>query len=72
MIINAHWSSSKAPIILFILNTQMPNFTDIPPVGAELFRADERTGMTKLTVAFCSFTKAPENVYYTRLVLCIR
>jgi len=45
---------------------------DIPPVGAELFHAHEQTDMTKLTVAFCNFTKAPKNVHYTRLVLCIR
>jgi hypothetical protein len=28
-------------------------------VGAELFHADERTGMTRLIVAFRNFTKAP-------------
>jgi hypothetical protein len=28
-------------------------------VGAKLFRADTRTGMTKLIVAFCRFAKAP-------------
>jgi len=32
----------------------------ICPVGAELFHADWRTGMTKLKVAFRNFTKAPE------------
>jgi hypothetical protein len=32
----------------------------IRSVGAELFHADWRTAMTKLKVAFCSFTKAPE------------
>jgi hypothetical protein len=34
-------------------------------VGAVLFRADRRTNMTKLTVAFRSFVKAPKdgNVY---------
>ena len=30
-------------------------FQEIRPVGVELFRADGRTDMTKLTVAFRSF-----------------
>ena len=34
----------------------------IRSVGAELFHSDGRTDMTKLTVAFRSFTKEPENV----------
>jgi hypothetical protein len=33
----------------------------IRPVGAELFRADRRTDMTKLTVAFRNFANAPQN-----------
>jgi len=33
----------------------------IRPVGAELFRADGRTDMTKLIVAFRSFANAPKN-----------
>ena len=32
----------------------------ICPVAAELFHADERTDMTKLTVAFRNFANAPE------------
>ena len=40
----------------------MSNFMKIRPVGAELFyaggRADRRTDMTKLLVAFRSFAKA--------------
>ena len=31
------------------------------PVGAELFHADGRTDMTKLTVAFRNFAKGPKN-----------
>ena len=31
-------------------------------MGAELFRADRRTDMTKLTVAFRNFTNAPTNI----------
>ena len=34
----------------------------IRPVGAELFDADRRTDMTKLTVAFRNFAKAPKNM----------
>jgi len=30
------------------------------PVVADLFRADGRTDMTKIMVAFCSFANAPE------------
>ena len=33
----------------------------IRPVGAELFRVDGRTDMTKLMVAFRSFAIAPKN-----------
>ena len=39
----------------------MPNFIKIRPVGAELFYADGQTDMTKLLVAFLSFTNAPQN-----------
>ena len=35
----------------------------IRPVGAELFRADGRTDMTKLIVAFCNCENAPKNCY---------
>ena len=35
----------------FVENTQIPNFMKIRPVGAELFNADGRADMTKLTVA---------------------
>jgi len=37
------------------------NFTKIRLMGAELFQADWRTGMTKLIVAFCKFAKAHKN-----------
>ena len=33
----------------------------IRPVGAELFHADGKTDMTRLTVAFRSFMNAPNN-----------
>ena len=35
----------------------------LPPVGAELFRADRRTEMSKLIVAFRNFVNAPKNEY---------
>ena len=34
---------------------------EIRPVGAELFRANGRKDMTKLTVAFRNFANAPKN-----------
>jgi hypothetical protein len=33
-------------------------------VGAELFRADRRTDMTKLIVAFRNFAKVPKNALF--------
>ena len=35
----------------------------IRPAGAELFRADGRTELAKLIVAFRNFAKVPKNVY---------
>jgi hypothetical protein len=46
----------------FRKNAQIPNFIEARPVGAELFRADRRTDMTKLTVAFDNFANTPKNV----------
>jgi hypothetical protein len=39
----------------------MPNLIKIRPIGADLFHADGQTDMTKLLVAFRSFTNAPRN-----------
>ena len=39
---------------------QISNFLKIRPVGIELLQADGRTDMTKLIVAFRSFSKAPK------------
>jgi hypothetical protein len=33
----------------------------IRPVGADLFHADKRAGITKLIVAFRNFANAPKN-----------
>jgi hypothetical protein len=41
----------------------MTDFTKISPVGAQLFHADGQTYMTKLTVAFRNFAKAPKSAY---------
>ena len=43
---------------VFPKNIQIPNFMKIRPVGAEMFHVDERTDMTKLTVAFRNFANA--------------
>jgi len=45
----------------FWKNTQIPNFTKIRPLGAQLPQADGWTGMMKLVVVFCNFAKAPKN-----------
>jgi hypothetical protein len=75
-IINVHKFSFKVPVILvsflcnftfldrFAKNTQIPNFTEICPVGAELFHADGQTDgqadTTKLIVAFSNFANGPK------------
>ena len=41
--------------MFFSKNTQISKFIKIRPVEAELFHADRRTEMTKLTVAFSKF-----------------
>jgi hypothetical protein len=46
----------------------MSNFTQIRPVGAELFHADRQTDMTKLIVAPRNFAKAPKNGYMDGMV----
>jgi len=43
---------------------QISNFMQIRPVGAELFQADGRTDMTKLTVALRNFANATKNSYW--------
>ena len=40
-------------------NTKNSNLMKFRPVGAELFQADGRTDMTKLTVVFHNFANAP-------------
>jgi hypothetical protein len=44
----------------FRKNTQISNFIEIRPVGADLFYVDRRTDMTKLMVAFRDFANAPK------------
>jgi hypothetical protein len=40
---------------------KMSNFIKVLPVGTELFHADRRTDMTKLTLAFGTFATAIKN-----------
>jgi hypothetical protein len=73
-IINVHRSSPKVPVILVrfywnlnfldrvLKNAEISNFMKIRPVGAELFRADWQTDMTKLIVAFRNFANAPKTL----------
>ena len=42
------------------------NYFHIDPLEDELFLADRRTDMTKLTAAFSSFANAAENVYNSK------
>jgi len=70
---NVCWSSGEVPVIqtrfqlnvnfldIFSKNTQISNFMKIRALGAELFRADGRTDMTTLLVAFRCFANAPKN-----------
>ena len=67
MIRSAHRSSCKVPVTLSDFNEtlkfldkvrkniQIQNLMKIRTVGAELFRADRRTDMTKLIVTFRNF-----------------
>ena len=54
----------------------MSNFKKIRAVGAEFFHAelgmDGQTNMTKLTLAFRNFAKAPKNVQLSINPLCNR
>jgi len=45
----------------FAKNTQISNFIEIRPVGAELFHADGQADTTKLIVAFSNSANAPKN-----------
>jgi hypothetical protein len=71
-IIDVRKFSCEVPVILvrvlynliFAKNTQIPNLTEIRPVGAELYHADGQTDgqadTTKLIVVFSNFANAPK------------
>jgi len=79
MTINVYLSSPNIPVILvrFYCNLNsfgtfskkkkklISNFMKIRPVGAELFRADGRTDVTKLTVVLGNFVNTPKKVNFT-------
>jgi len=46
----------------FSKNPQISNFTQIRPVGAQLFHTDAHTDVAKLTVTFSHFANMPKNV----------
>ena len=76
IITNVRKFSCEVPVLLvrvlynftyldrFAKNTQIPNFTEIRPVGAELYHADGQTDgqadTTKLIVVFSNFANAPK------------
>jgi len=74
---NAYWFSCKVQTILVRYwwdlnfldglpqNTQIQYLMKIHSMGAEFFRADRRTDMAKLLVAFRNFANAAENLYAT-------
>jgi hypothetical protein len=41
----------------------IPNYTEIRPLGAELYPAEGQTDVTELIVGFSNFANAPKNVY---------
>jgi len=45
----------------FSKNTQIQHLMKIRRMGAEMFHADGRTDMTKLTAAFRNFANSPKN-----------
>ena len=49
---------------MFSKNTEMSNFLNVRPVGAELFYAHRQTDMTKLFVVFRYFANAYKNRYH--------
>ena len=75
IIINVHKSARKLPstVIVFQRNLnyldrfskypKISNFMKIRQVGAELFHADGRTGITKLIVAYRNFIKSPKRSF---------
>jgi len=50
----------------FSKNNDISSFMKIHLVGAELFHADGRTYMTKVTVVFRNFSKAPKTRHHWR------
>jgi hypothetical protein len=52
-------------------NIQISNSTKNLPVGAELFHADRRTDMKKLTARFHNFANTPKKLIQQRITLHI-
>ena len=50
--------------------SQISSFMKIRPVGAELFHADRRTDMTKLTITFRNFANAPTSDGLVSFIHC--
>jgi hypothetical protein len=73
IVINENTPSCKVPVILvtfwwnlnflnrFSKKSQISSFSKIRLVGAELFLADRRTDVVKLTFPFCNFANASKN-----------
>jgi hypothetical protein len=50
--------------IEFRKKAQISNFMEIRLLGSEFFHADAHTDMTKLIIAFRSFSNAPKNACF--------
>jgi hypothetical protein len=61
-LVGFNYKNASLCTVMWMSNSPIENVTKIRPLGAELPYTNGQTDMTKLTVAFCSFADAHENV----------